>query len=459
MRKLLSILKTPVSPERRSLLQSRWNALASDLKTDWQVVGQNIVHCGYTMGASYCGFSCTHCYLPKNANKAPIPSLGDMKAQIDANRRLTGSSGGLQITGGDVVDAYWRAGKPDELIEVVRYANEVGLVPMLMTHGQILLERPDYFVQLVKEGGLRKIAFHIDITQAGRHGYPIRELKSEADLHPLRCAFVDLIGYVRRKTGVRFYAAHTATVTGRNVDSISEITRWLLADPAHLAAFRMVSFQTEANVGRTRFSESTVTADAAWEQICASVGVALPTDGLWFGHPDCTRMTTLMVTYPEHRIINLFPTDARSRSFWKSILRTFGAIDFRDDRPAETLLRILAASIRRPSIVGEVLGYIRYRMQQEKLGIGVIQRLLRGQIRFLNIVQHNFMNAADIVGPRSDTVQKRLDACAFKGAVRRNGEWVAVSMCEVNTLREDIYATQIDINLKTRESTVGMGKP
>ncbi len=443
MNKYLSILKEPVSSERQSRLKARWENLPPSLKTDRQVVGQHLVHCGYTMGASYCTFSCTHCYLPKNANRVPIPSIDEMKAQIDANRRFMGPASGLQITGGDVVDAYWHAGRGGELIEIVQYANQVGVVPMLMTHGQTLLEQPDYFVQLVQDGGLRKIALHIDMTQAGRRDYPIRELESERDLHPLRKAFVDLIQYVRQKTGVRFYAAHTVTVTERNLDSISDILRWLLADAKHLDVFRMVSFQTEANVGRTRFSQSPVTPDQTWRQICVGVGMELPRDNLSFGHPDCSNMTTLMVVYPEREVINLIPNDERSRSFWKSTLKTFGAIEFRDDQFVDMMLRISSVLMRHPSMFIKALKYIHHRQRAEKLGYELIGRVLRGQVRFLNIVLHNFMSASDVATPRSVVVQKRLDACSFRGAVQRNGEWNPVPMCEINTFREELYAVKI----------------
>ena len=444
MRKYLSILKEPISSERQSLLKARWERLPPDLKTDWQMVGQSIVHCGYTMGASYCAFGCTHCYLPKNANRVPIPSLEEMKAQIDANRRIIGPAGGLQITGGDVVDAYWRTGRSGELIEIVRYANQVGVIPMLMTHGQILLEQPDYFVRLVREGGLRKIAIHIDMTQAGRPGYPIRKLKRECDLHPLREAFVDLIQYVRKQTGVRFYAAHTVTVTERNIDSICEIPRWLLADSTHLDAFRMVSFQTEANVGRTQFSQSPVTPDHTWSQICAGVGMDLPRDNLWFGHPDCNNMTTLMVVYPEGELINLIPIDAQSRAFWKLILKTFGQIEFRDDQWVNTIQRISGVLMRHPSTLWRALRYIHERVRREKLGYDLIGPFLRGDVRFLNIVIHNFMHAADVAARSGCAViQKRLDACSFRGAVQRNGEWAAVPMCEINSFREELYSNLI----------------
>ncbi len=87
-----------------------------------------------------------------------MPSLAQMKEQIDANRRFQGPGGGLQIMGGDVADAYFRTGRQDELVEIVRYAVNTGLVPMLMTHGQTLLEHPAFLERLMIEGGLRQMA-------------------------------------------------------------------------------------------------------------------------------------------------------------------------------------------------------------------------------------------------------------------------------------------------------------
>ena len=142
----------PINGEKQALLRERWNSLPSELRTPNQLAGRHLTHCGFTTGASYCSFHCTHCYLPENANQVPIPSLAQMKEQIDANRLFQGPGGGLQITGGDVADAYWRAGRQSELIEVVRHTVGVGLVPMLMTHGQTLLEHPEFLEALVIDG-------------------------------------------------------------------------------------------------------------------------------------------------------------------------------------------------------------------------------------------------------------------------------------------------------------------
>src|SRR3989449_11381451 len=78
----------PVSEEKIRVLKERWESLPAQLRTNNQISGRHLTHCGFTLGASYCSFHCTHCYLPKNANAVPIPSLAQVKGQIDANRRF-----------------------------------------------------------------------------------------------------------------------------------------------------------------------------------------------------------------------------------------------------------------------------------------------------------------------------------------------------------------------------------
>ena len=248
--------RQPVTEEKTRVLKERWDSLPAELQTDNQIAGRHLTHCGFTLGASYCSFHCTHCYLPKNANSVPIPSFAQVKEQIDANRRLQGPGGGLQITGGDVADAYWRAGRPNELIEIMKYAYSVGSIPMLMTHGQTLIEQPEFLERLVVEGGLRQISVHVDMTQAGRHGYPIGRIKCEADLHPVRQAFTDLAAAIREKTGANLEYALSFTVTRKNIDDVPEVLRWYLADPERTHIWRMISFQPEADTGRTIFSRT-----------------------------------------------------------------------------------------------------------------------------------------------------------------------------------------------------------
>ena len=101
----------PIDPEKAALRRARWESLPPELQTGNQVSGKHLTHCGFITGASYCSFRCTHCCLPENANAIPIPDVAEMFDQIDANLRFQGPGGGLQIPGGDVIDAYWRAGR------------------------------------------------------------------------------------------------------------------------------------------------------------------------------------------------------------------------------------------------------------------------------------------------------------------------------------------------------------
>ncbi len=445
----------PIPEHKRELLRQRWRELPAELQRPWQVVGRQMTQCGYTLGPAYCSFGCSHCYLPANANRAPLPSLEEMKEQIDANRRLLGHGGNLQITGGDVIDAYFRAGRSDELVEVVRYAGLAGVVPMVMTHGQKLLEHPDFLDRLVVEGGLRKLAIHIDVTQAGRPGFPKPELRCEAELHPLRQAFVDLILDCRRRTGVRFSAAHTLTITEQNLDQVGEVLAWLTADPDRLRAFRMVSFQPEAQVGRTRVDKDrshhtdgaggSATPEACWGEIERFLGFPAGRDNLWFGDPECSHMTTVLVLFPEGRKIDAIPSDDRTRELWGRIYDVFGGVGGRGADHMDANLRRFALLARRPDILAEVLSYVRHRGRQEGLSLArLAARAARGQVGALNIVQHNFMDETEV---RSDDprVQRRLQACAFRGAVKDGESWKAVPMCSLNSGdRADIYAQQIE---------------
>lgn len=441
---LWEAIRRPISTEKADLLAQRWLELPEALKTRQQVVGRHFSHCGYTLGPSFCSFGCTHCYLPTNANQAPMPSLEEMKTQVDANRRLLGDAGALQITGGDVVDAYFRAGRADELIEVVRYATDAGLVPMLMTHGQRLIENPDYLERLITEGRLRKLSIHVDMTQAGRPGFPIHQLTSEADLHPLREQIVDFIHRARSSTGVRLSAAQTVTVTARNIDSIGEIMRWTLAEKRRLDALGMISFQPEANVGRTRFSENPVSPDKSWRKICQSIGMELKKDHLWLGHPDCSHWITLAVFFPEGKVVNLFAGDEESRVFWDDVLATWGGVGSRGADNWLANLQRLSLLARRPTVAAAGWRFARHLLSQQNLSLPrALSLLLRRQVATLNVIQHNFMSAEEIRSG-SSTVRERLQGCSFRGAVRKGEEWEAVPMCAMNVdQRQEIYAQEI----------------
>ncbi|MFN2507228.1 MAG: hypothetical protein ABR589_00460, partial [Chthoniobacterales bacterium] len=385
------------------------------------------------LGASYCSFHCTHCYLPKNANEIPIPSLEQVKEQIDANRRFQGPGGGLQITGGDVADAYWKSGRADELIEIIRYAYSVGSIPMLMTHGQTLIEQPQYLERLVVEGGLRQISVHVDMTQAGRHGYPIGRIKSEADLHPVRQAFTDLALRIRERTGFVLEYALSFTVTRRNIDDVPEVIRWYLADPQRSYIWRMLSFQPEADTGRTIFSQRPITSADVWEKICEGVGLPLRRDVSIFGHPDCNSWASLLIARPSGKYFPLLPDDSKFDALLGEVLAKIGGLSLVNDDAGTPAYRLAGILFQHPILAARLASQMLRYVTSRKAPREIFQSVLRGQVHTLGVGMHNFMDAKQVAQAESDPVIKaRLDSCVFKGAVKRNGQWEAVPMCSMN---------------------------
>ena len=435
--------RRPVNGEKGALLRARWDSLPTELKTPNQISGRHLTHCGFTTGASYCSFHCTHCYLPQNANQVPIPSLAQMREQIDANRRLQGPGGGLQLTGGDVADAYWRSGRQDELVEIVRYAIQVGLVPMLMTHGQTLLEHPEFLERLMVEGGLRQVAVHVDMTQAGRHGYPIGRVKTEADLHPVREAFTELALGLQRKTGLRLEFAHNCTVTERNLDHVSDIVRWALEKPERTHVWRMFSFQPEADTGRTYYSKNPVTPTRAWEKLCEGTGHTLEREFSIFGHPDCNSWVPLLVSRRSGRHVVFPPQDARTKALYEELLARVGGVAFVSDDAHTTPFRIAGILRQNPGLMARLLTHAVRLVVTKALPAEFLVGLVRGRAHTVGFGIHNFMDAAQVARADTDaTVKARLDSCVFKGAVkdRRTGEWEAVPMCAMNERRwSEVY--------------------
>ncbi|HEY2799552.1 MAG TPA: radical SAM protein [Chthoniobacterales bacterium] len=441
--------RQPITEEKSRILKERWDSLPAELQTDNQIAGRHLTHCGFTLGASYCSFHCTHCYLPKNANSVPIPSLAEVKEQIDANRVFQGPGGGLQITGGDVADAYWRAGRPDELIEIIRYAYSVGLIPMLMTHGQTLIEHPEFLERLVVEGGLRQISVHIDMTQAGRHGYPIGRIKSEADLHPVRQAFTELAQRVRAKTGAPLEYALSFTVTRKNIGDVPEVLRWYLADPERTHIWRMISFQPEADTGRTIYSEKPITPGDVWEKICEGVGLPLRRDVSIFGHPDCNSWAPLLVARPSGQIFPLLPDDKKFDKLLGQVLRKLGGLSLVNDDAGTPPFRIAGIFLQHPFLaLKTVYRLVRY-MSSRNAPPEVLPSLVRGQVHVVGVGVHNFMDASEVANAdRDPVVRARLDSCVFKGAVKRNNKWEAVPMCAMN---QQTWSEVYDVRLRDPE--------
>ena len=116
--------------------------------------------CGATIGAMpRCDFACRGCYLNAEANRVPAQSVDDIKAQMRLLRPVLGHAGNLQLTDGEVT-----LRPVAEIVELLRYAHSLDLIPMLMTHGDSFRRRPGLLEALMVDGGLEEVSIHVDTT-------------------------------------------------------------------------------------------------------------------------------------------------------------------------------------------------------------------------------------------------------------------------------------------------------
>ena len=404
--------------ETRATLEAAWAALPPALRGPTQFLGRQYAGCAATIGAMpRCDFTCGGCYLGGDANRMRPSSLEELKAQLRVIRAWLGPAGNLQVTDGEVT-----LRREEDLVELLRYARRIGLVPMLMTHGETLRRKPGLLESLMCAGGLTELSVHVDTTMRGRRDRYARA-ESEADLDGLRAEFADLIRTARRKTGRRLEAASTVTVTSRNLDEVPGVVRWFLRNTD---AFKMVSFQPLAAVGRTEPALGGVTPEALWDRIAEGAGVAdLRRGEGWLGHPDCSRFVQGVVS----RRGAFTPLYRRDRPEEMDVLRELldrlGGTSFRlDDAPA--------AMQRAARIVARHGRFLLTRVLPQAWRVACRAGAVR--LRYFCIVSHHFMSAREAA---THAGRERLAACAFRVPIDGRLE----PMCAVNALglREAYY--------------------
>ena len=435
-----SLFRDPVTAEKRALLAERWSALDPVVKITGHGLGRKATGCGATAGIQpKCDFSCTGCYLGSEANQIPAMPLAAVLAQLDQLRAHLGPKSNVQITDGEVT-----LRPVEELIEILRYARSIGIVPMLMTHGDSFRRHPGLLERLMVEGTLTEVSIHIDITQRGRDGH--RAPASELELMPLRDEFAKMLRNAKKVTGRRLRAALTMTITRDNLPQVADVVRWLIENRD---AFSLVSFQPLAQVGRTRKNLQGVTPAELWAEVKKATreyDLEIPGAApMHFGHPDCTRFVPLLAVQKRGsqrpklvQFIRDEPGDiAVMEEFFE---RGLGGVAFRDDLPLEMAARGTGMLRREPRwLLGRVRRWINARLHDE-LGTSFFPLLLRGvthrvRVDGVTLTSHHFMSPEELT---TTTGKARLDACVFR--LPYNGQMVP--MCQMNAggVREQMYA-------------------
>ncbi|MFN0066322.1 MAG: radical SAM protein [Limisphaerales bacterium] len=407
--------------ESRAVLAAAWAALPPALRSPTQFIGRKTAGCGAVIGAMpRCDFACRGCYLGTDANRARPRPVAEISGQLLQLRQWLGPGGSVQLTDGELTL------RPEpELVEIIAVARRLGLVPMLMTHGETFRRRPGLLERLMTEGGLTEVAIHVDTTQRGRRDAYAGALH-EAELDGLRTEFAGMIREARRRTGRRLEAASTVTVTRGNLADVPGVVRWFLG---RADAFKMVSFQPLAAVGRTDRALGGVTVQELWARIAeGGADPELARGEGWFGHPACSRFVQGFAVHGRGgpRLVPMYHgDDPREAAALAGLLERLGAATVRSEtrpgnlralatfcawHPAFTLRRLLPQALRVLRRAGTVRG------------------------RYFCVVSHHFMSAAEAATPPG---RERLAACSFRVPV----DGVLQPMCAVNALglREAYY--------------------
>lgn len=442
LRRIAAIVRAPVLDDTRRNLARSWARVPEAYRSPRQMLGRAGNGCSATIGAMpRCDFACAGCYLGEAANTVPPEPLEAIKAQLRAVRPAMGDAGNVQLTDGEIT-----LRPVEELIELLRYARELRLIPMLMTHGDTFRRRPGLLERLMVEGGLVEVSIHVDTTQRGRLGDAYRRARTEEELMPLREEFAAMIRDAKRRTGLPLRAATTMTVTAGNLAGVPAVMRWLLRNTD---AFRLVSFQPVAQVGRTEPGlGGGVTVEALWAKIAEATAPGRGAEAaergqLWVGHPGCNRYMQGVVWQEGDADPAFHPLreegDATDAAIVDGFLARFGGISFRMDAPWERLARQLGVLLHAPAFVLRSLPRFTWHWLR-RLGAGrplhALCALLGGRARvstFL-VISHHFMSREDAETP---TGRERLALCVFHVPI--DGE--LRPMCEVNTtgLRDGYY--------------------
>ncbi|MEM1452162.1 MAG: hypothetical protein AAF957_21815 [Planctomycetota bacterium] len=439
-----SAFRSPIHPENRDNLRQQWEDLSPDLRNARQMFGRQWEGCAATIGAMpRCDFGCTACYLGAEANRIPELPLDALREQLRTIRSWVGRWGNVQLTDGELT-----LRSTDEVVELIREARSLELIPMLMTHGDGFRKDATMLERLVVEGGLTEMSVHVDTTQRGREGWGVET--EERALHPVRDELAEIVRDVRRRTGRDVRVAATITVTRSNLDGIADVVAWKLRNSD---VFRVLSFQPVAEVGRTRDGDG-VTREELWREIARGLGEehGSPTSS-WnsdqqFGHEACSKVVMGAVWRPNDgapRFVPLRdPTSERAEDDLREFFRRFGGISFRSDGRGLAAARAMGVFAMAPLFWARRgprwLASLLRRARGGRSAAGALLALStrRAELHGLAIVSHHFMDTETL---ESDEGQEREAACVFRVPVR--GE--LVSMCRVNatTLRREIYAEQL----------------
>ncbi len=373
--------------------------------TSNQILGRSqTIGCVAVEITQKCNLDCTLCYLSEHSQSVKDIPISEVFRRLDLVVTHYGKGTHVQITGGDPT-----LRKHAELIDIVRYASEVGLYPALFTNG-IAASRE--LLGRLAAVGLRDVAFHVDTTQR-RTDY-----ESEQALNVIREE------YIKRCRGLGLMVIFNTTVHRDNFAQIPQLVSFFVKNAD---AVGFVSFQLQAETGRGdwRARDVIINQQSVRAQIEEGTCKSLPWDVVQIGHGDCHNyMPTVVVNG------KVFPV-IEDVQFFASFLQSLEGVNAdRHSSSAVLLVSYLWAILKKPNFWP---GLIRYAWDHVR---SMWKDVLRGggRVDKLSFFVQNFMDADHLV-------EERLNACSFMVMTAEG----PVSMCQHNAKRDDYILQPLKI--------------
>ena len=389
---------------RQNLLEQTQHRMAK-VFTPNQVLGRlQTIGCVAVEITQHCNLDCTLCYLSEHSQAVRDIPINEVFKRLDMVLAHYGVGTEVQITGGDPT-----LRKHSELIEIVRYARQLGLYPALFTNG-IAASRT--LLEQLAAAGLCDVAFHVDTTQR-RQGYP-----TEESLNDIRQE------YIERTRDLGLMVIFNTTVHKGNFEELPQLIRFF---SHHADVVGLASFQLQAETGRGEWGsrDTLINKQTVEKQLERGVGKTLPWGTVQVGHSDCHNyLPTLVVNQIVYPIVD-------NRQFFSDFMRDFSSVSW-DRRKSSLRLAqsFLKAFIKQPRWWPKLATYVF--KQLHLAGKDLIKS--RGKVHKLTIFIQNFMDARHLV-------DERIDACSFM-VMTADGP---VSMCKHNAYRDDFILKPIDV--------------
>jgi len=361
--------------------------------TSNQVLGRlQTIGCVAVEITQKCNLDCTLCYLSEHSQSVKDIPIEEVFRRLDDVLHHYGPGAHVQITGGDPT-----LRKHSELVEIIRYADQLGLYTALFTNGI---------------AASRKLAFHVDSTQRRDDG------ESELMLNSIREE------YIERTRGLGLMVIFNTTVHKGNFHEIPDLVAFFRR---HAKQVGLVSFQLQADTGRGEWRQRDVviSKETVEKQIEQGSTANLPWKVMQVGHSDCHNYLPTVVVND-----NVYPL-VTDKAFFADFLRDFQNVCWdRQQRKTHIAMSFLSELIKRP------FWWLRLASYGFKMLKSMASDLFkaRGQVDQLTFFVQNFMDAQALD-------QERIDACSFMVMTAEG----PVSMCQHNASRDDYILKPLEI--------------